>query len=143
MLFLKNNKNSIFFFAKIFEIKKISHIVRDLKMAHPAGFELTTFWSVVKCSIQLSYGCSVYREPYTLFFFVLQVFFCIFFIFFVIFCFYYIFWKKFIIKRKIIRISFKSRWFRKIMKILSLIQTKHWDLTAIIQKAIFHQKIFW
>ena len=28
-------------------------------MAHSAGFELTTFWSVVRCSIQLSYECIV------------------------------------------------------------------------------------
>ena len=28
-------------------------------MARSAGFELTTFWSVVRCSIQLSYECIV------------------------------------------------------------------------------------
>ena len=41
--FLENNKNLTLFFKKIFEIKKSLAKTRDLKMAHPAGFELTTF----------------------------------------------------------------------------------------------------
>ena len=50
---------SVVTILKIMDTKKKGVIIHSLCVI-PAGFKPTTFWSVVRCSIQLSYGTNPY-----------------------------------------------------------------------------------